>query len=67
MKLFIYPKKKKKAMGLSVPTEAKWLVGNRNSIPNNYDFWLNVRYNVSGGYYPHITRACDFIDQATAQ
>ena len=36
-------------MGLSVLTEAKWLVGNRNSIPNNYDFWLNVRYNVFGG------------------
>ena len=53
-------------MGLSFFTEAKWLVGIGNSIPNNYDFWLNVRYNVFGGYYPHITRACDFIDQATA-
>ena len=31
------------------------------------NFWLNIRYNMLGGYYPHITRACDFIDQATAQ
>ena len=36
-------------------------------MPNNYDFQLNVRYNVFGGYYPHITRASDFIDPATAQ
>ena len=55
-------------MGLSVPTEAKWLVGNGNLIPNNYDFWLNVRSNVvSRGNYPHITRAFDFFDQATTQ
>ena len=39
-------------MGLSVPTEAKWLVRNGNSIPNNYDFWLNVRSNVSRGKLP---------------
>ena len=54
-------------MGLSIPTEAKWLVGNGNSIPDNFDFWLNVRSNVFGGNYPHITRAFDFFDQATAQ
>ena len=54
-------------MGLSVPTEAKWLVGNGNLIPNNYDFWLNVRSNVPRGNYPHITRAFEFFDQATTQ
>ena len=54
-------------MGLSILTEAKWLVGNGNSIPNNFDFWLNVRSNVFGGNYPYITRAFDFFDQATAQ
>ena len=37
-------------MGLSFFTEAKWLVGIGNSIPNNYDFWLNVRSNVSRGW-----------------
>ena len=58
---------KKKAMGLSVLTEAKWLVGNGNSIPNNYEFWLDVRCNVSRANYPHITRAFDVFDQATAQ
>ena len=41
---------KKKAMGLLVLTEAKWLVRNGNSIRNNYDFWLNVRSNVSRGW-----------------
>ncbi|XP_075659259.1 ribonuclease 3-like [Castanea sativa] len=35
-------------MGLSVPTEAEWLVGNGNSIPNDHDFWLNVRSTVIG-------------------
>ena len=54
-------------MGLSVLTEAKWLVGNGNSIPNNYEFWLYVRSNVSGANYPHITRSFDFFDPATAQ
>ena len=54
-------------MGLSIPTEGKWLVGNGNSIPNDYDFWLNVRSNVYGGKYPHITMTFDFLDQATAQ
>ena len=54
-------------MGLSVLTEAEWLVRNGNSIPNNYDFWLNVRSNVSRGNYPHITRAFYFFDQSTAQ
>ena len=54
-------------MGLSILTEAKWLVGNGNSIPNNYEFWLDVRSNVSRENYPHITRAFDFFDQATAQ
>ena len=34
-------------MGLSIFIEAKWLVGNRNSIPINYDFWLNVQNGVS--------------------
>ena len=47
MKLYIYLKNEK-AMGLSIPTEAKWLEGNENSIPNDYDFWLNVRSNVWG-------------------
>ena len=59
MKLYIYLKNEK-AMGLSVPVEAKWLVGNGNSIHNDYDFWLSVRSNVYGGNYPHITRAFDF-------
>ena len=68
MKLYIYQKKKKKkAMGLSILTKAKWLVGNGNSIPNNYEFWLDVRSNVSRANYPHITRAFDFFDQATTQ
>ena len=31
------------------------------------DYWLNVRSNLSGGNYPHITRAFDFFDQATTQ
>ena len=66
MKLYIC-QKNKKAMGLSVPTEAKWLVGNGSLIPNNYDFWLNVRSNVPRGNYPHITRAFEFFDQATTQ
>ena len=64
MKLYIYLKK---VMGLSVLTEADWLVRNGNSIPNNYDFWLNVRSNVSWGNYPHITSAFYSFDQATAQ
>ena len=55
-------------MGLSVLTEAEWLVRNGNSIPNNYDFWLNVRSNVvSRGNYPRITRAFYFFDQSTVQ
>ena len=58
---------KKKAMGLLVLTEAKWLVRNGNSIRNNYDFWLNVRSNVSWENYPHITSAFYSFDQATAQ
>ena len=66
MKLYIY-QKNKKAMGLSILTKAKWLVGNGNSIPNNYEFWLDVRSNVSRANYPHITRAFDFFDQATTQ
>ena len=54
-------------MGLSVLTEAEWLVRNGNSIPNNYYFWLNVRSNVSRGNYPHITRASYFFNQSTTQ
>ena len=54
-------------MGLSILTEAKWLVGNGNSIPNNYEFWLNVRSNVFGANYPHITRSFDFFYRATTQ
>ena len=34
-------------MGLSILIEVKWLVGNGNSIPINYDFWLNVQNGVS--------------------
>ena len=66
MKLYIYLKKKK-AMGLSVLIESEWLVRNGNSIPKNYDFWLNVRSNVSLGNYPHIARVFYFFEQATAQ
>ena len=33
-------------MGLSILIEVKWLVGNGNSIPINYDFWLNVQNGV---------------------
>ena len=40
-------------MGLSFFIEAKWLVGIGISIPNNYDFWLNVRTNVSGGLFTY--------------
>ena len=58
---------KKKAMGLLVLTEAKWLVRNGNSIRNNYEFWLNIRSNVFGANYPHITRSFDFFYQATTQ
>ena len=54
-------------MGLSVLIESEWLVRNGNSIPNNYDFWLNVRSNVSLGNYPHIARVFYFFEQATAQ
>ena len=34
-------------MGLSILIEVKWLVGNGNSIPINYDFSLNVQNGVS--------------------
>lgn len=56
----------RKARALSVLTEAKWLVGNGSSIPNNHDFWLKLRSHVPGGNYPNMKRVCDFIDQATA-
>ena len=40
MKLYIYIYKQ-------WDYQAKWLVGNGNSIPINYDFWLNVQNEMS--------------------
>ena len=67
MKLYIYPKKKKKKQwDYLFPQKLNgWKeMGTRFLIT---DYWLNVRSNVSRANYPHITRAFDFFDQATAQ